>query len=519
MNNAVNQNGNNRLLLISINNLWRYSNIGIDQIAGYLRKKNFRTVDVFYHHKRINVDEIINNLDLNYDFFGFSVNATNVDCCVTVANFIKLKRPKAVIVFGGGYPTRYYRELIKDNACIDYIILGDGEIPLENLLNQLNTENCVKSSPNVASLFDQDKKLPYCNGKVDYHPAFDYFINDTNYRNRRKEYCLQTKNNICTGKCAFCTERKGPIIYKEISHIIEEIAIVANQFGIKKFFFTDDNLLDPNNMAAKKRIYELCAAINEMHLNLVFKCYIKATSLSDTEDDHNLLQLMSDTGFKTIFVGLESGNQNDLKLYNKLTTVDDNYNLVKMIRKYEMALQVGFINFNPYSTLETIKENYYFLTNIEMDNLFMYICSYLRVYKYTDIYEQMKKDNLLLPEYDYLDDKSLYKFMNKDVEEIFNFIQVNMISRVRNLDFEFDWFYSFFLECKKINPKAKVYENLFTELKFDQLEKIKAFFYILFVENDLLKAEICVNDFLSFFENLQPRLLDLHSDLVTLYIE
>ena len=281
----------------------------------------------------------------------------------------------------------------------------------------------------------------------------------------------------------------------------------------------DDNLLDPNNMAAKKRIYELCAAINEMHLNLVFKCYIKATSLSDTEDDHNLLQLMSDTGFKTIFVGLESGNQNDLKLYNKLTTVDDNYNLVKMIRKYEMALQVGFINFNPYSTLETIKENYYFLTNIEMDNLFMYICSYLRVYKYTDIYEQMKKDNLLLPEYDYLDDKSLYKFMNKDVEEIFNFIQVNMISRVRNLDFEFDWFYSFFLECKKINPKAKVYENLFTELKFDQLEKIKAFFYILFVENDLLKAEICVNDFLSFFENLQPRLLDLHSDLVTLYIE
>jgi len=519
MNNTNKQNDKYRLLLISINNLWRYSNIGIDQIAGYLKKRNPFTVDIFYHHKRINEDEIIKKLDLNYDFYGFSVNASNVECCISIAKYLKQKRPKAVTVFGGGYPTRYYREIFESNDSIDYIILGDGEIPLEDLLNQLITENNVKYSPHIVTLADQINKLPFCNGKIDYYPVYDYYENDTNYRNQRKEYCLQTKNNICTGKCAFCTERKGPIVYKEISHIVEEIAFAANQYGIKKFFFTDDNLLDPNNLAAKKRIYELCTAINELNLNLVFKCYIKATSLSDTEDDHNLLKLMSDTGFKTIFVGLESGNQNDLKLYNKLTTVVDNYNLVKMTREYEIALQVGFINYNPYSTLETIKENYYFLINIEMDNLFMYICSYLRVYKYTAIYEQMKKDDLLLPEYDYLDDKSLYKFMNKEVEGIFNFIQDKMISRVRSLDFEFDWFHSFFLECKKINPKAKVYEDLFNELKIIQLEKIKDFFYILFVENDLAKADLLVNEFLSFFENLQPRLLELHSDLVSLYIE
>lgn len=506
-----------KILLISVNNLWRYSNVGIDQIAGYLRKKGF-CVDILYHHKNLYVDEVIKSIDLSYDFYGFSINSSNYKCCSELSDYIKRYNKKAMIVFGGGYPTRYYREIFDSCHSVDCIILGDGEIPMENLLNHTLFDDYITFYNNLVFPNEYEGKYPYCNDFIDYYPAWDYFESDRFSRNRKKEYCLQTKNNVCTGKCTFCTERKGTIVYKDISHIVTEIDTVYRRFGIKKFFFTDDNILDPNNSEAKVRINKLCDEIQKLGHNLVFKCYIKANSLHDNSEDNALLQKMSSTGFKTIFVGIEAGNAADLKLYNKLTTVEENYTILRLLKKYEIAPQIGFINFNPYSTVNTIKENYYFLVDIEMDNLFMYVYSYLRVYKYTAMYQKIIKDNLALPGESYLDDKSIYRFIDPKIQEIFDFISEYMLPRVRNLDFEFDWLYSFFLECKKINPDAAMYTQEFNKLKREQLKKLKDYFYILFVENDINKAKSLVEDFLLFFEHLQPQFAKLHRGLLELYI-
>lgn len=505
-----------RILLISINTNWRYSNVGIDQVAGYLRSINFE-VDILYHHQNINFDDVIKSLDLSYNIYGLSVNSLNIDCCLAIANYIKKQSEHATVVFGGGYPTRYYREIFELSKDIDYIILGDGEIPFENLLKHLISGNDLNFDTYIARPDQHEGKQPYCNRFIDYYPALDYFENDTKARNLRKEYCLQTKNNVCTGKCSFCTERKGIITYKNIDHIINEIDIVYRRFGIKKFFFTDDNILDPNNVAAKLRIYDLCDAIQNLSHNLVFKCYIKANSLHDTEEDNKLLQKMSDTGFKTIFVGIESGNIKDLKLYNKFTTVDENYSVIQLLRKHEIAPQIGFINFNPYSTLDTIKENYRFLVDIKMNNLFMYVYSYMRVYKYTEMYNKILKDGLTIPGETYLDEKSIYKFLNSDVQHLFDFIKKHMLYRIRNLDFEFDWIYSFFLECKKINSRADIYFSEFEEINAIQLQYIKEFFHILFIENNIEKSTKHVDEFLSFFEHMQPRFANIYRQLLKIW--
>lgn len=506
-----------KILLISINNIWRYSNVGVDQIAGYLRKKGFN-VDIYYYHKKLIVDEVFDSLRIDYDFYGFSINSSNLEICIKLSEHIKRKNKNAYIMFGGGYPTRYYREVFEMCHDVDCIILGDGELPLENLLNNILFNNELTYNSNLVYPNQYDNKQPYCNTVIDYYPALDYFEKDVVSRNRRKEYCIQTKNNVCTGKCTFCTERKGPIVYKDISHIVKEIDTVFRRFGVRKFFFTDDNILDPNNNVAKSRINKLCDEIQKLGHNLVFKCYIKANSLHDTPEDNNLLKKMSETGFKTIFVGIEAGNQADLKLYNKLTTVEENYTILRLLKKYDVAPQIGFINFNPYSTLETIRQNYYFLVDIQMDNLFMYIYSYMRVYKYTAMYKKIIADNLAIPGESYVDDKSIYRFADPKVQKLFDFLKEYMLPRVRSLDFEFDWLYSFFLECKKINPKAEVYTKEFNKLKLLQLEKLKDFFHVLFVENNIDKAKGSVEEFLSFFEKLQPQFSNLHRNLLKLYI-
>ena len=189
------------------------------------------------------------------------------------------------------------------------------------------------------------------------------------------------------------------------------------------------------------------------------------------------------------------------------------------MNEYGIVPQIGFININPYTTMEKLRKNYDFLTKIEMDNLFMYVCSYMRVYKGTPVYDKMINDGLLITaEWDYFDDQGLYRFIDKQAEEIFDFIKNFMYNRVRNLDYEMDWLLYFYQECIKLNPIAQNFkENLF-EIRASQLERIKSFFYILMVEGNVSKAQDNVERFLESFEHDQDDLEKIHKNLVNIYV-
>jgi hypothetical protein len=70
-----------KILLISINNTKFFSNLGLDQIAGYLREKGYN-IDIFYSHEGILYENVIKSLKLEYDIYGLSVNSLNYKCCL-----------------------------------------------------------------------------------------------------------------------------------------------------------------------------------------------------------------------------------------------------------------------------------------------------------------------------------------------------------------------------------------------------------------------------------------------------
>ena len=360
---------NYKVLFITLNNVWRYGNIGIDQLTGYLCEKGFN-INIQYYSNRHAVQEIIKTIDMSYDFYGFSVNSSNYEKCCEIARIIKENNKEAIIDFGGGYPTRYYREIAHDNSCVDYMVLGDGEIPTEYLLDVLSRNKAFQCNERVvhesiATKYDLDGKKDFFNGEVTWEPAYDYYLYDTSQRNSRKVHCIQTKNNVCTGNCSFCTERHGKIVYKDIDSIVNQIEYVNKKFGVQKIYFTDDNILDPNNDVAKERIILLCNKLREKNLKLAYQCYIKAISIDDTPYDNELLELMHDTGFVEIFVGIEAGNNQDLKLYNKHTTVEDNYKVIRLLKRHKIFPIIGYIAFNPYSSKERIADNFKYLCDIE----------------------------------------------------------------------------------------------------------------------------------------------------------
>ena len=221
-----------KTVLVSTNTSYRFSNLENDQMAGFLRSKGY-SIDLYYAHGR-DMEYKLNNLPLDYDLYYFSLSFKNYRQCIELSKIIKMNT-QAIIVYGGKFSTRYYGDLLNMTTSVDYIIIGDCEYPFQTIIDHI-----VDGAPthcSVASISNRKNVEPYHNGKIEYFPAYDYYENDNEKRNVRKEYCIQSKNNVCMGKCVFCTEQKGEPIFKSVQHIVDEIIYVANRFGIKKFFF------------------------------------------------------------------------------------------------------------------------------------------------------------------------------------------------------------------------------------------------------------------------------------------
>lgn len=512
-----NMNNDLRVLLVSINNIWRYSNTGIDQLAGYLRENGF-SVDIKYYHNKETCKDIIGNLQNQYDVIGFSVHSANYDKCCKISTHLKKVSPNTKIWWGGYFPTMYYREILNEKRDVDYIILGDGEQPTRELLNALKENNEGFSNPSVVTYNDHMNKKYFCNDIISHMPAFDYYKKDSDKRNKRKIYCLQTKNNVCTGKCSFCTERKGAIKHKRVALIISEIRYVVEHFGINQIFFTDDNIMDPNDTLTKRFIWDLCVEIKKLDFKIAIECYIKANSFRDCEQDHELLEFMSKVGFATMFIGIEAGNSKDLLLYNKLTTVEENKSIVKILRQHNIVPIIGFINFNPYSTLETLKENFLFLLSIESANLFQYAGTVLSLQRYTPMYSYVRRDGLLKQNYDYMNTME-YDFADKNVKKLAEFVLKELRPRILNLDMEVDTLFQTYAECERINSEVTRYKDELISIKNVHLKKIKEYFGWLYLDNNFERCKSEANNFLSYFEREQEHLMKIYWKLIKIMVE
>ena len=54
-----------KTLLISISRVWRYSNTGVDQIAGYLKENNYKFTVKYYHNGQ-SASKIIDDIPIDF---------------------------------------------------------------------------------------------------------------------------------------------------------------------------------------------------------------------------------------------------------------------------------------------------------------------------------------------------------------------------------------------------------------------------------------------------------------------
>ena len=85
------------------------------------------------------------------------------------------------------------------------------------------------------------------------------------------------------------------------------------------------------------------------------------------------LRLLKRSGLDCVLLGVESGNEADLKLFNKALKLEDNIKAIQILDEEDIAPTYGFINYTPFSTIEGLAQNNEFISKYLYKNVFLQV--------------------------------------------------------------------------------------------------------------------------------------------------
>lgn len=189
-------------------------------------------------------------------------------------------------------------------------------------------------------------------------PRHELFLNK-NYRfpfARGKPFTVVLTDFGCPFNCAFCVMPTLGYKYRPIGNVIEELARI-HALGIEEIFF-----LDQTFGAIKERGENLCRQMIERKFGFGWTCFSRADVLNEEN-----LKLMKEAGCHTVIAGVESGEEEILKMYGKGCDLDRIKSFFLLCRKLKMRTIGTFIIGFPEDTRESCLKTIRFAKQINCD--------------------------------------------------------------------------------------------------------------------------------------------------------
>jgi magnesium-protoporphyrin IX monomethyl ester (oxidative) cyclase len=339
--------------------------------------------------------------------------------CLFTSQFQNLKKTAALIkkidptiktVAGGAHPSSAPYEVMADTN-LDYIVIGEGEHTMLSLVRSLEDgseldkidglvcrkEGLVKVNPKKSFITNLDS-LSFPARHL--FPMNKYLELTKDHRmdgifTERSPYTAMITSRGCPNRCAFCAIHRiwgGFWRARSSKNVVDEIELLVEKYGVKEIHFEDDNLtLDKN------RMHDICDEILRRGLDIR---WATPNGVHINTLDEALLRKMKRAGCYSLFLGIESGNQNVLnQLIKKGISLERVSEIVRCIRRVGINVNGFFVLGFPGETRETIEDTIKFAKSLDLDSA---IFSIATPYPGTELYDQCTSKG-------YLDGNSLEK--------------------------------------------------------------------------------------------------------------
>ncbi len=291
---------------------------------------------------------------------GFTCNAY---VCARVAEIAKKVNTDMVTIVGGQHFSFAAEESLKDYPEIDYIIRGEGEETLLELIKALrNNKNIVEVKglsfrldgriihTQPRSLIENLDTLPY--------PAYHLVENNikkyhfTMMAGKNTRYMILEGSRGCSHRCSFCTQWKhwnGVWRTKSARRIADEMEYFNERFGGEFLWLTDDNFRYNN------RGKELWQELRQRKFTEDITWFFQART-DDIANNSDIVAKLRDVGNNWILMGVENNSTEILKDFKKEVKVNDAYRAVKILNDNDIFTQSMFVIGSRKDTAGSIEE-------------------------------------------------------------------------------------------------------------------------------------------------------------------
>lgn len=319
---------------------------------------------------------------------------------------------RAHITIGGHYPSFDYAEVLQRIPGADSIVRFEGEATLVELTERLSAGREWRDLLGIAYRRGAEvvaNPLRPAIEDLDTLPVPDRA--DIDYRSRDLSTASVLGSRGCPWNCSFCSirpfyEAQGGKLRRLRSPraVAEEMRQVHVEQGARVFLFQDDDFLATGTRA---RDWAEAVADEILRAGLGGRIAFKISCRSD-EIRAPVMQHLAEAGLTHVYMGVEHGDAEGLKHMNKMLVPEQHLEAGRILRDQGMSFDFGFMLLEPYSTLDSVRNNIEFLDRFVGDG--WSVANFCRTLPYagTPLKRQLEAEGRLKgtafePDYDFLD--------------------------------------------------------------------------------------------------------------------
>ena len=421
-------------------------NLGLRYIASSLRKKKIPfKIKAFQYN---NTEDILSSINLEKPkIVGFSLIFQRMfNDFKELILYLRKNSVNCHFTIGGHFPSLSPYTTLELIPELDSVVRFEGEETLFSLYEKISD---IDSWQNIKGIAYRN------NGKIHINPPLPLIkdLDSLPFPVRSRERPVHRGFGIssilgsrgCFYDCSFCSihqfykEPPGPIRRtRSPANIIKEMEKLFYDKDIRIFIFQDDEWF----MKGNHHIQWIENFVSKLKKSKICNKILWRISCRVDDVDLILLRKMKDVGLMCVYMGIEAGNNQGLKTFNKHYSVNDIYKALDMLNEIEMPFEFGFMIFDPESTFKSIGENIRFLEKITNGGQAVAHFSKMVPYTGTTIAKKLEKEGRLKgtigsPDYGYNDNRlNLLQFFSSKVFNFRNFNREGLVERLRIAKFD-----------------------------------------------------------------------------------
>jgi radical SAM superfamily enzyme YgiQ (UPF0313 family) len=339
-----------KILLSAVNAKYIHSNLAVRYLKKYCGTQ-IEGIDIAEFSINDNINNILKKLYCSSaHIYGFSCYIWNIGMVLDICGSLKKARPEAVIILGGPEVSYDPEEILANNASIDYVVVGEGEAALLDLLYCITTgKGPLSGVPGIAYRAGEDISITQPRPDI---PDLDMlpFPYDSFDGLENKIIYYETSRG-CPFNCQYCLSSTiHGVRYLSMDRVRQDVKSFVNA-GIKQV-----KLVDRTFNCDIDRSIEIMQYIIELDPSTNFHFEIAADLINE-----GFLETVEKApkGMFQFEIGVQSTNPETLsEIKRKMDFGKVSYNVARLMSFKNAHIHLDLIAGLPYEDMKSFEKSF-----------------------------------------------------------------------------------------------------------------------------------------------------------------